>query len=125
MMFFREVITEEGDVLFPFAKRWNTELDYIQSEIQIIAKITAWNGLFQFPIRKRENACVDFERLLPTKPANFPVFKNVEQFCLKTRRHLADLVKHDRSFVRQFKFSGLFTYGARKGPALVPEQLRL
>src|SRR5438105_12084622 len=122
-MFFCEVTTGEGDVLFPFAERWNAELDYVQSEIQIIAKLTSWNRIFQFPIRDRENACIDFERLFPTEPANLTIFKNVKQFCLKTRRHLSDLVQNNRSFVCQFKFSGLFVYGSGEGPALVAEQL--
>ena len=61
-------------------------------------------------------------RAFSTQAGVFGILQDVEQFRLGAGRHLPDLIKHDGTFVRQFKPSGLFADGTREGPTLVAEK---
>ena len=71
------------------------------------------------------HADVDVDRAVAAEPRELAVLQDVQQLGLQRRRHLADLVEHDRAVLRELELADARSAGAGEGAALVAEQLAL
>src|SRR5581483_1774253 len=91
---------------------------------QVLTKVPLFSRLLQIAIRRRHDADVDADAAAGADRLDLALLQHPQQFDLEGRTRLADLVKEDCPAVGLLKESGVGRHRARKGPALVPEQLR-
>ena len=71
----------------------------------------------------REHAHVDLDLAVAAQPGELAILEDVEELGLERRRHLADLVQHDRAALGELELADACRAGAGEGAALVAEQL--
>ena len=76
-------------------------------------------------MRRRDDADVDRDLLAPADAEEAPLLQDPEEVDLDLRRDVADLVEEDRPALGQLELPLAPLGGAREGPLLVPEELRL
>src|SRR6185369_16500066 len=79
----------------------------------------------QDPVRRRDYADVDAERLGRADALDLAILEHAEQLHLDAERQLADLVQEDRAAVRRLEEPLAITVGARERAANVAEELAL
>jgi len=90
----------------PFSKRRDVHPNHIQSEIQILAKLSIRNVFFGSHWSRRGCARLRV-RCASTETEYSGSCMDVKQFGCKLGRHLPDLVEQQRAFVGKFEFSRL------------------
>ena len=116
---------EIRNVLTPLAQGGHAQLHHIQP-VEQIAPEPAGGGLAaQIAVGRRNDVHVDVRWRDRAHPLDFAGFEHAQQFGLHGLRQLADLVKEERSAVRDFEQSRLVVGRSGECAARVPEQLAL
>src|SRR5215472_15104673 len=100
---FQEMHRQELYVFLALAERRNAKVDDVQSIEEIFAESLIFNFLEEVLIRCSENAHVRINSTSSTKPLEFAVLKDAQQFHLNRRTDLADFVEKQRSTIRQLE----------------------
>ena len=98
-----EMRRQPGNVGAPLAQRRKLDRDEVQAIEQILAELAAGDELVKRPIRCRDHAHVDGARSARSEDLVGAVLEHAQQFHLRGRIDLADLVEKDRAAVGDFE----------------------
>ncbi len=71
-----------------------------EAVVQIFAELAGGHVLLQIPVRGGNDAHVHGDRIGRADGTNHVFLENAQQLHLQTRRHVADLVEHQRAATR-------------------------
>ncbi len=117
----QNVLHQQGNVLFVIAQRRQIDVEDIQPEIKILPQMAAADRLFGIFVRGREHAHIHRRLGLASQPADLAVFQHAQEFRLRRRRHLADLIEQQRPAVGQLEAPDAAFRRAGKRATLVSE----
>src|SRR6267143_682847 len=124
LLLLQEKLDQLGDILAPLTQRHQTDREDIEAVVQILAKSSHVDHLFEIPIRRRDHAHVGAAHLLAADTHVGPVLQHAEQLHLDALRHLADLVQEDGASLGELEAARLRPDRARKRAPLVAKELR-
>src|SRR3954452_11997952 len=92
---------------------------------QVFAELSVRDALTQRAISRTDDAHVAAQHALRPEPLEFAVLQSAEDFHLRERTHLRNLIKKERAVVRELEFplNGLLRAG--KSSALMTKKLTL
>ena len=82
------------------------------------------DGLFEIPVRGRDDPDIELPDLGIPDPAAFPFLEETEQLDLHRRRDLSDFVEKGRAAVGGLEDARMIPDGPGEGPPDMAEQLR-
>ena len=88
----QEPVCEDVDVVGPFAKWRNLDLDDRQAEVEVLAESSLGGFGAEVEVRRRDHPHVDLPRPTRPKPAVLAGLEHAEQCRLARGRECADLV---------------------------------
>src|SRR5215475_15049419 len=97
------------------------DADDVQAEEQILAKLTAGDGLLEVAICRRDDPNVDAHVVLAAEPRELAVLEHLQQLGLQRDAHIADLVEEDRALAGELELSRLVLDRAGERAAIVSE----
>jgi hypothetical protein len=124
---FYSVLTEErrcqrNDFIQALPQRWYHDVDNIESIVQVLPKLAFLNARFQVSVRCGYDSHVHSRRFFGSDSIKLAILEHLEQFGLKSKIHIADLIQKNRAAIGQLKLSGITFEGARKRASLIAEQ---
>src|SRR5262249_4220798 len=119
-----EVFDENRNVLPPFAQRRYVNRKHVQPIEQIRPERSFGDSRRQIAVRGRNHSNVDGNRATAGDPLDLPLLQDAEECDLGVAGNLSDLIKKNRSGVRQLKAAPALLYGTSEGALLVAEQFR-
>src|SRR6267378_3906440 len=124
----RVTVHEEGDqlghVLETLAQRRQGERDDGEAEVEVLAKTLGADVLAQVAVRRRDDAHVGRDRLVPADALELALLQDSQQLYLKARVELSDLVQEERPAARGLEPAGAALHRAGESAALVTEERR-
>ena len=78
-------------------------LDDLETIVEILAERARRHHRAEVTISGRDDTRIDLDRLVAAQACEAAILQNVEQLCLKRRRHLADFVEHHRAALRELE----------------------
>jgi hypothetical protein len=117
----------EGDNVLGAVSKWGGERDGddIEAVVEILTEHPLADRVVQASVRRSDEAEIDPYRLRPADPLKLVLLKDAEQLRLEVRLQVADFIEEGGPAVGQLQLPARALVGARKGPALMPEQLAL
>src|SRR5439155_1208759 len=97
---------------------WNVE-----AIVEVLAEPPRLDLGVEVAVRRRQDACVHGDCPVAAEPGDLPLLDHPQQLGLRGRRQLADLVQEQRPARGGLEGSLAERVRARKGAALVTEQL--
>src|SRR5271165_1570629 len=91
-------------------------------KVKILAEASRFHFGFKIAVRRGNHAHIDFSRLTPAHPADFPLLKHPQKLCLKGWGDFADFIEENASAIGAFEKPGVIIDGARERPSAVAEQ---
>src|SRR4051794_34965155 len=79
------------------AQRGEADGHSVEPVEEILSELAVANAAFEVAMCRRNDAYVDFDRLIPADAPDFMVLQCAEQIHLHARRHIADFVQKQRS----------------------------
>ncbi len=104
------------------ASRGRVDRHHLESVIQITAKRTGGDPVFQVAIRGREDPHVHLDRLVRADPRDLAALQHAQQLDLRGGRHVAYFVQKQRAAVGIFELADAVGRGVGERPANVAEQ---
>src|ERR1043165_9070272 len=120
-----EVRGEQGDVAVALAQRGESDLDAANAVVEILAKTSLLDGVFELAVRGGDDADVGGAVGGVADAAQFAVLQKAEELRLRRERELADFVEEERAAVGRLDETGAVTVGAGERAAHAAEELRL
>jgi hypothetical protein len=120
-----EPVAEQRDVFGALAQRRHAQLDGVDAEVEVFAEPAVGERRVEIDVRGADEAEVHLDEPLAANRPVLTLLQHAQQFRLQVRRHLADLVEHERAALGEFEQPHLVGVGAREGALLVAEELRL
>src|SRR5271168_2635343 len=117
------MLDERSNILAPLPQRRDQDWKYVETVIQVAAKLVPFHTLQQVPVGRCKKPKIDLQRLSTPKPFNLMILKHAQQFRLQAQRNLADLIEKKRAFIGQFQATDFAGYSAGEGSFLMAEQL--
>ena len=90
---------QRRDVLFSFPERRQKDGDDVQAEEEVLAEQSVPDGLFEIPVRGRDDPDVELPDPGVADPAAFPFLEKAEQLDLRRQGDLSDFVEEERAAV--------------------------
>ncbi len=119
----QESAHEKRNILLPLAQRRHRDVDHVQAEIEIVAKLPLAHQLRQILVRRRDQAHVRLQELIAAHALEGALFADhAEQFHLRALVDLADLIEKNRAAVRLLEPADAALVRAGKCAAFVPEK---
>ena len=114
---------EQWDVFSALAERRKVERDDVDSVIEIFAKLSFADELFEILVGGRYDTHVHFDGLHPADAGEFPFLKDSQQFGLSHSAEIPNFVEEQGAAVCEFKLSDPAGCCIGKGALFVPEEL--
>src|SRR5665213_2744698 len=124
-MFLNEVAREQRYVFATLPKRWHTQRKDVEAVIQVGPKFVFVHHGLEVPVRGSHEADIRPDRACAAHSLEFLVLNGTQQFRLKFEWQLANLIKKQRTLVRQLEPSDLLRNRAREGALFMAEELTL
>src|SRR5215813_1892126 len=118
-----EVPQQSRNILPALPQRRDLDRKYFQTIVKVLAKRALFYHRGQISMRGCDQSHVNLVRTVAAEPLEFLLLQDAQQLGLKFQRYIANLVKKERAFVREFKPPRFLRDGACKGTFLVPEKL--
>ncbi len=106
-------------------KRRHAQGDDIDPVVQVLAKFSFLDRLFDVPVRRRDHAHIHGNGFRGADPVDNPFLEDPQDFCLQIDAKVSDLIQQQRASVGQLELPFLVLDGAGKGAFHVPEELAL
>ena len=113
---------ERGNVFAAFAQRWHVDLDGIQPEQQVFAKLTGSAGRPKIGIGGGDHAHVYAHGAGRSHALDFARFQHPQQLGLLAKGHISDFIEEDSAAVGQFKASNAVEARVGEGAFHVSEE---
>jgi hypothetical protein len=97
-----EEALEQTYVLSPFTQRWNRQRWGRDSVVEILAEGPLPHSPIEIRVGRRQDTNIDDSRLRGANRPDFLAVKEAEQFHLKGRIEVTDLVKEKRPVIRSY-----------------------
>ena len=120
-----EVLAQHGDVAGPIAQRRQRDRKDVEAVVEILAELAGGDLLLEIPVRRRDHAHVDLDRLGAADALELALLQHAQQLDLHVGRQVADLVEEQRAAVGQLEAAEPPRDRAGERALLVAEQLRL
>ena len=114
---------EQWDVFSTLAERRKVERDDVDSVIEIFAKLSFADELFEILVGGRYDTHVHFDGMSPADAGEFPLLKDSQQFGLSHSAEIPNFVEEQGTGVCEFKLSDPAGCCIGKGALFVPEEL--
>src|SRR5437763_11904060 len=98
---------------------------YVQSDIEVFAKITFAVGGFEIAVGRGDHSHIHFKLLIAADRTYLFFLQEAEELGLQVERQLPDLIEKHSTAVGGLKKANLGTHGAGKSALFVSEQLAL
>src|ERR1700728_2470941 len=103
------MLRQRANIFASFPQRRHNNRKNEHPMVQILAKRSLANMLFQVSVRRHHNAYIYSERLVTTDSLHFTFFQNAQKLGLHGDGHVANFVKKQRSAMGLLKFSNVTT----------------
>ena len=113
------------DVLGALAQRRDPDLEHLEPEEEVLAKLPALDQLFQRLVRRRDEPGRRFQRLAASQALKLALLQEAQELDLDRQRHVADLVQEQGPASGDLHPPEPARGGAVEGAALVTEELAL
>src|SRR5579862_2552280 len=123
--FFYEIAHQERNIFPALAQRRNPEWKNIQPIEEVAAKLLLCHAAFQVPVRRGDQAQVDFYGPRAAQPLKLVVLQNTEKLRLQFQRDLSNFVKEQRPTIGQLEPSNLLCDGPGECALFMSKQLAL
>ena len=120
-----KIIGKKGYIFHTFSQRWKRDRKDIQPVKQVLTEFILFHHLFEIPMRRGNDPCIDLDRPGPAHPFKGLFLQHPQEFSLGLKWEISDLIQEDGSPVRKFKAPLFLRDRPGKGPLLVSEQLAL
>src|SRR5579864_915252 len=121
-MLAEEVLRQPRNFFSPLTKRWNVNVDHIETIEKVLAKLSLTDCLFEVAMRGGNDAYVYFDRLIASQPQEFSILEHLEEFGLEPDIHVSNLVEQDGATVCHLELARPVLNRAGKGPTSKAEQ---
>ena len=95
-----EILHEVGNILEPVAQRGQMNDEGTEAVEEVLAKPLLAHGLFEVAMRGGDDADIHGKGFLAAHPLNAPFLKHPQEFGLRERAQVPDLVEEQRAAVR-------------------------
>src|SRR5271170_4619702 len=95
------------DVFLALAQWRDIDGDNVQSIVKILAKGSLLERLAEIAIRGCDQAHIHLHRFRATQALELALLQDAEQFHLRYRRNVSNLIEKQRSLISQFEFAQL------------------
>src|SRR6266576_4451190 len=119
------MFSQEDDVVFAVAQRWNFEWKDSQPEEQIATKLANFHGSFQVPVCSSHNSNVHRHWCATADPIHDLLLDYAQKFSLNGKWHFANLIQKNCSARGELKFSQPSVARTGKSAAFVTKQFIL
>ena len=116
---------QRRNVFGPFAQRGQFDRDHAEAIVEVFAEGLVGDQLFEVAVGGRDDAHVDVQIAHAAEPLKGRRLDDPQQFRLKFRRRVADLVQKNRAAVGQREKPLLLLHRPRERALLVAEQVGL
>ena len=120
-----EVISEEQDIVAPFAQGRQMDAKHRKSVVKILAEPAIGHGTFKVAIGGRNETDVGLQRRRAADTLVPPLLQHAQELRLRRRGKLADLVEKQRATRCGLEAATLQLVSTGKGTTFVTEQLGL
>ena len=110
------------NIFHAFAQRRQSDRDDIQSEIEVLAKEALIDQVPEILVGCRNNANIRLDRRSSSDSGVLSLLQYPQEPCLSLHRHVANLVKEQRTTICLFETAGASVLSAGKCTFFVPEQ---
>ena len=76
-------------------RRRHLDRKHVQPVVEVLPELAFPDQLFQVPIRRRDDADIDLDRLLAPQPLDLLLLQDAQQLGLDLGRQLADFIQED------------------------------
>ena len=121
----RQVLSQQRDVITPFAQRRQRDRKHVQPVVQVVAKAVLPDFLGEIAIGRGHHTHVNIDGARAAQSLELPFLEHPQEFWLQLGRQIADLVEKERSSMRVLESAYLARMGASEGSTLTSEQLAL
>src|SRR5262245_54902562 len=94
-----EFFGQKRDILRMMTQRRDKDGNDIEAEEQVLAKLFAFNALFEIAVGSGENANIHFDGAVAAYPLEFAFLQHAQEFHLDRRRDFTDLIQQDGAAV--------------------------
>ncbi len=119
------MLNQVRDILAPLAQRRNANLDHLDAEVQVLAKLALGDHRFEVLVGRRDDPDVGGERLIAADPLELLLLQHAQELGLGLHIHVADFVEEQGAAVRGLEFSFAACNRPGEGTLLMPEQFAL
>src|SRR5690606_8062258 len=118
----QEMLTQQRDVLHPFAERRYMNLYSVDTVQEVLAERSVTHHVVQGHIRSAYEPYINRSRLVRSHPGHLPRLQRTQQLALEVEAEVADFVEEECPFVREFKPPRPVFARIRKRALLMPKQ---
>src|SRR5205814_8569297 len=101
----REMLDQFEDIVTPLPERRNGERDYLQPEVQVLAKCAGPHGTLEVVIGRRNDAHVGSNHLVAANALDLLGLDRAKQFRLRVGSKIPDFIQEQRAPMRQLAAS--------------------
>src|SRR4029077_8592205 len=100
-----EEADEFGDVFLPLPQRGERDLDHLESIVEILAELAAFDHPLQALMRRGEDPHIDGDSAPAAELLDLPFLQYTQQLRLQGERNVTHFVEEDRATACQLEFS--------------------
>ena len=119
------MVRQRDDVVAPIGQARQIDRDDLQPVIEILAKGTFGNGVFQIAIRCRQHANINANGFVLAHAHDFAALQHSKKLDLSRHRHVADFVQEECTAVGVFESADSVGLGVGVGAPYMSEQFAL
>ncbi len=117
------MVREHGNVFDAIAQRRHVERDHVEPVEQVLAKVAAFDFVFEILVRGGHDADIHLDRFGRTHRLQTLFFQRAQDFGLRLERHVADLVEEQSAAVGPLELTDLVLQHAGETALAMAEQL--
>ena len=110
-------------VFTPLTQSGQAQANHVEAVVQVFAKTALFYPLLQILMRRRDDAHIGLDGVVPADPVKMAVAQYPEQPGLKIKRHVADFIEEKCAAVGLLKTAAPQRLRAGKGATLMAEEL--
>src|SRR5215470_10939657 len=116
-----EMTNQLRNILLPLPQSRHLDRKHFQPIIKIFSKPALSYHQSQVAVGGCDQANIHFVSLVATKPLEFLLLQDTQQFWLKFQRDVTNFVEKKRAFISQFEAAGLLCNCSRERPFFMAE----
>ena len=117
-----KMMDKQRNIIFTLFKAGQSNGNYIQTIIEILAKLSTGDTIFQIPVGGGNNADIQINGTGAADPEYLSFLENVQKLYLHGQRHLTDFIKQNCTAGGRFQQTDLSAHRTGKGPLFMAEQ---